>query len=838
MAWDPKSPEPVELPAGLAGMVAHENRLLNDPTELLSAEGVAMDDLLIRKEPGLAAYDTSGIVTVPGFGGTLSANVDVWAASLLVFESTTTPSFVKSLTSGTANVVSPATSGTIVLTVPVGGVPAGDLVVVAVSLNEDDIASAMTVTDTAGNTYTAFGDVTPPTLLAVFYSRLVTPLVAGNSITVGFTGLTTADQTVNVVAVADQFTGVTSSSPAATASVTTGTGTAVSIAVSTSVDLPALAVVSVGNTGNGGSGATVTLSAGSGYAKHTEAGNGGAALNVDDRAVRNASGVFATTAEIITLVDWYSDAITTPSGTVTTTAGSTTVTGSGTTFTSHAPGDRIVVNNETRIIETITSNTVLNTTTEWLVSNAGAAYSIRVGNRLITATSGGNLFKEKPTSLTTGDIDAVTLKSGLNLSARPGFFVKGGKEAAALNRKLFYFNGVDPVQVLSGDGTSTTSVATPPVDWSASANQGQQPIGGVIHQNRLVAFGNLNDPHRAYFSDPDDHEDFTSAEAIDIRFRSDIGDRIYSGLAYQGILFFWKYPRGIFYLDDTSFTATDWLIRPKSESLGCAPSPYAALSIDDDVLFIDPNAHFHLLSAVDVLGGARASDLIIRLGLSRWIRENVNLKRLDLTVSYWYPQKKLAVFHVPGAGDNENTLTLKFDFSGRERELPMKFSFSRRDSAAAAAVRRASDGGPESPVIGEGAFVYLADQEERTKNGLGYTMRYRIPNLDLSHVAPELRTAKKLPEHLELLMEPVAAGTLTVTIYVDGTPTETLTFDATKTRDKQKLHVGAGWTISASVENSVAGEDCKVLSHLWYFKLGDESYSYGERSTALGDAGA
>lgn len=837
MAWDPKNPEPVELPAGLAGMVAHENRLLNQPTELLSAEGVAMDDLLIRKEPGLAAYDTAGIVTVPGFSGTLSAAVDAWTAHLMVFSSTTTPSYVKTLTSGTANIVSPNATGSIVLTVPAGGVPAGDLVVVSVSLNEDDLGGTVSVTDTGGNTYT--GDLNPgtPAMLFVFHTRVVTPLAAGNSITISFAGLTTTDQTVNAVAVADQFTGVTSSAPSSSAT-TSGSGTGVSLGVASSVTLPAIAIASVGNGGNGGSGATVTLTAGAGYTKRTEAGNGGAALNVDDRAVRIASSVITTAAEVIAITDWYSDAETTPAGTVSTTAGSTTVTGAGTTFTNHAPGDRIVIANETRIIETITSATVLNTTTAWVVSNTAVAYKIRVGNRLVTATSGGNLFKEKPTSLTTGDIDAVTLKSGLNLSARPGRFISAGKEAAALNRKLFYLNGVDPVQVLSGDGTSTTNIANPPADWATSANEGQQPINGVVHQNRLVLFGNLNDPHRAYFSDPDDHEDFSAGntETFDIRFRSDVGDRLFAAVSFQGILFFCKYPRGVFYLDDTSLTATEWVIRPKSESIGCAPTPYAMLSVDDDVIILDPNAHFHLLSAVDEFGGARASDVIIRLGLSRWIRENVNLKLLRLAVSYWYPQKKLAVFYLPGAGDEENTLAIKFDFSGRERDLPVKVSFSRRDTVPGAAVRRASDGGPETPVIAEGAFVYLADQEARNKNGLGYAMDYRTPNDDLAHVSPRLRTMKKLYEHLELIMEPVAAGTLTVDFYVDGVVKDTVTFDATTTRQKHALNAGHGWTYSIRVRNSAVNEDCKVLAHVLYFQAGDESYATGELSVPLGDA--
>jgi hypothetical protein len=793
-------------------MVNHENRLLSEPSELLTAAGVAMDDLYVRKEPGTVAYDTTGLSTVVSATGTLSQS-STWAAHMMTFQGSGTPAHVKSLTSGTDDATGADTTLSIALTVPAGGVPIGDLVVVVLSYNDDELTGVETVTDTGGNSYTHEEAV--GSNFHVFWSILTTALVASDTITVGVTGISASDQDVNAVAVADQFTGVTSLLSEASA---TGTGTAVAVGPTAAVSaFPVLSIFSAYTDQT-----STTLAAGSDFTKRTEVFNNNATLAVDDRGARIASRVDLESPTIIGLFDWYSDVETTPAGTVTTVSGSTTVTGSGTTFTNHAPGDRIVVGNETRIISSIASATSLTTTQAFLTASAGAAYKIRVGNRIITATTNGNIFKEKPLTLTTGNLDAVTLVSGLNRAARPGKFVAGGKEAAAVNRKLFYFNGVDPVQVLSGDGTTMAAITTPPADWSATANEGQQPISGLIHENRLIAWGNLNDPHRAYASDPDDHEDFTSAATLSLRFRSDIGDRIWCAASFQGIFFVWKYPRGIFYLDDTDTDTSNWVVRAKSEAIGCAPSPYAALPIDDDVLFIAADGTFHLLTAVDALGGTRASDITRKLGLNKWIRENVDLTRLNQILSVWYPQKKLAVFTVPSLGSEVNDLTLKFDFSGVERGLPLKFSYSTRDVADGLAIRRAPQGGPETPIIGQAAFVFLMDQEDRNANGVAYTGQYQTPHLDFSHIDPGLRDKRKLYEHLELLMEPVAAGTLTVEVYVDGTLRQTLSYDATRQRQSKRLNVGDGFTISLRVTNSTLDEDFKVLSHLVYYKAGNE----------------
>jgi len=831
MAWDPKYPPAAQLPAGLAGMVAHENRLLSEPTELLDAKGVTFEDIHVRKEAGSALYDSGALTFSSEFNGTFSMAVD-WFGYLATFKGTTGAAFVKAW-STTGAVASPGTTITLTLTVPAGGVPAGNLLVVSQS-NNDSGACTVSVTDTGGNTYTEIHQ-TILREITVWFVRVVTPLAAGNTVTISLSGLTTGGTTVEAAAAVAEFTGI-ATSPFDQEATNPGPdsaefGTAVAVGPTPAVAVPpapstpvlsVAVIVSFEEPGNH------ALTPGSNFTLHVEVGTTAAVLPNDDRTINVASRIDSVAPRITAIYDWYSDAERTPGGgsTISLTSGSTTVNrAGGDTFASLASGDRIQAMNETRIIDTVVSTTQLTTTEPWSFTTAATAYKTRPGNRLITATSAGNLFKEKPSSLTAGNIDDTTLQGSMATEV-PGRFISGGKEAAAVNRKLFFYNGTDPIQVLSGDGTTTTDVATPATDWGTVTNPSTQPINGVIHLDRHLAWGNLNDPHRVYLSDPDDHEDFATVDvSFSLRFRSDVGDRIWTGASFQGVFFAFKYPRGVFYLDDTDLDVANWAVRTKSEAVGCAPCQYAVLPMDDDVLFMDPNAHFHLLSAVDALGGTRASDLTLRLGQQKWTRDNVNLKQLRWARSFWYPQKKLAVFYVPPTGSSRPSLAIKLDFSGVERGLPVRFSYSTRDIGDGVATRRTSDGSQERPVLAEGTSIYLLDQDARTRAGAAYTGQYQLPHLDLSHIDPSLRWRRKLFEHLELVMEPVAAGTLTVDVYVDGTVKQTLSFDATQKRQRKKLNVGDGYTISVRVTNSTASEDFKVLSHLVYFKVGNEDQS-------------
>lgn len=139
----------------------------------------------------------------------------------------------------------------------------------------------------------------------------------------------------------------------------------------------------------------------------------------------------------------------------------------------------------------------------------------------------GKLYKDDGA----GDLDAVTLKSGLSTTAR-GFFAAGGQEAAAANRKLFFSNTVDAVQVLSGDGATTADMTAPPADWSLN----NRPLWLGLHRNRLCGMGNANRPHHLYLSLATNHEDFTTTP-LDFLVYPGVGQRLTAGVEFRGRLF-------------------------------------------------------------------------------------------------------------------------------------------------------------------------------------------------------------------------------------------------------------------------------------------------------------
>lgn len=196
---------------------------------------------------------------------------------------------------------------------------------------------------------------------------------------------------------------------------------------------------------------------------------------------------------------------------------------------------------------------------------------------------------------------ATTLKNyggALNEGHMPSF-VEGGKETAASNRKLFLFVKDQVVQVLSGDGAAMANIATPPADW-AGANQ---PICGAIHEGRLWGAGNPNDPNRVYYSTTGNHEDFTGAGSGSLSIFPGEGQQIFNLVSYRGLLLVFKYPKGIYFVDTSDPTITNWKIKRVTLDAGCMTSPRAVAAVDENIVFMDSDSNIWALSASQNLGG-------------------------------------------------------------------------------------------------------------------------------------------------------------------------------------------------------------------------------------------
>ena len=357
---------------------------------------------------------------------------------------------------------------------------------------------------------------------------------------------------------------------------------------------------------------------------------------------------------------------------------------------------------------------------------------------------------------------APILKTGLVVSlATVPVFVEAGKEAAAQARKLFLFTGTNAVQVLSGDGGSTTNISTPPSDWSGT----NQPTFGAVHENRLWAGGNANDPHRLYYPGTASHEDFSAGGSFAI-YPTD-GGKVVGALSFKGLLIVWKWPRGIYYIDTTDPTIANWKVRRISREIG-GVSPLGMVAIENDVLFMDGNGNIHAISAVDEFGnlGMRAfSDMH---EMKEFVSATFRRQYLPRIKAVFYADQRQVIFAMPGMGSiGAMDSYLFIDFN--RPDLP-RFLFGSRDSCNALWLRRDGNG-ILRPMIGDtSGFVYQLDQDARTKNGANYVASWRTADYDFGEPG-----RRKVGVNALFVMRPVLAGSMTVRVQWDDFIADTIT---------------------------------------------------------------
>jgi hypothetical protein len=230
---------------------------------------------------------------------------------------------------------------------------------------------------------------------------------------------------------------------------------------------------------------------------------------------------------------------------------------------------------------------------------------------VVVFTSNGKLLKDNGAG-----VFSTTLATGLTASDNV-VFVEGGKEGAALNRKLFIFTGSNPVKVLSGGASTVTNLATPPADWSSN-----YPTSGFVFEGRLCGFGNNNDPHRLYFSTATNHEDFTGTGSFTLSIFPGEGERLSAAIPVQNGVLLFKYPRGIYFLDATNPVTTNWRVYKVSSKLG-TPSQKCAVDIGKGIVFIDSSG-FPYFVARDTSGSFVFSNIAEANSIKSFIKKELN----------------------------------------------------------------------------------------------------------------------------------------------------------------------------------------------------------------------
>jgi len=460
--------------------------------------------------------------------------------------------------------------------------------------------------------------------------------------------------------------------------------------------------------------------------------------------------------------------------------------------------------------------------------------------RMIVLGSNGALYKDDGSATF-----PVTLKTGMIVSGGPisthavvTVFVEGGKEAAALDRKLFLFTGRNPVQVLTADSATTHDLATPVSDWSGP----NQPLAGALHEDRLWGAGNANDAHRWYYSSPDNHESMTGTGSGTVPVFPGEGDGIVAGVSFKKLLVTWKRPRGVYYVDTQSPDVNDWKPVRLSLSVDIA-SPRAWCQIEDDILFMDSQGTIHALSAVQEYGNIGTSNLSQAWELDAYAREQFNIGVGFAAVrALYYPAKREAFWCLPGLGSTANNRRLVLHRRDEGVVLPR---VSGRDICVSTWLRR-DPAGIQRPMIGDTTgTIWALDQAGRTKDGEGYEARAATGPLDFGYADPQLASKRKNGQFLEVFYEPRGDWPLFFDVYWDERRAQTIAINMGPAgnavlgvtfilgtarlgtnqgvRSIRRRLVGSGRRLQLVARNAVAGQDFSIVHVRVHCTVGDEA---------------
>ena len=435
--------------------------------------------------------------------------------------------------------------------------------------------------------------------------------------------------------------------------------------------------------------------------------------------------------------------------------------------------------------------------------------------RRVIATSDGKLFKDDLTGAF-----ATTLKSGLDTSRVTTFFAQGGLESTGRARLLFCMNGYDKVQVLSGDGATTSDLGTPPADWNAAAkgplfmfrmmtSAGELMLGGGTPTNQDLLYG----------SSVADHTIWTGT-VLGFNVYPGLGRRLVAGGQAFGRAFLWKYPRGIFWIDESAAAVTGWFAKPAHYQMGAAPTPWSVVQVTDGpVAFMSQNGHIILMEETSgTLSGVSFVDLTDRnnLNLVDAIDTNFNKGRLDRSGLHWDNEKKQLVALYAATGATAETRQLVIDFNDRDR---LRGEITTKDTRESMWFEQDSNGILQ-PRFGDNAgFVWNGNQTTRTVDGAAYSYVLQTAPPDFSDIEPGY-AARKAFYRLHLEYEPVGNFDVSAGVLIDGVLKGTVTFNMGT----------AGSVLPFTLPGTLGGSEVRRR----YKDIGGDGYHFSLKFTETG----
>lgn len=419
------------------------------------------------------------------------------------------------------------------------------------------------------------------------------------------------------------------------------------------------------------------------------------------------------------------------------------------------------------------------------------------------------------------------LPGELNTLGNPYWVVN----TAANTFQVSTFQGGSAVNITSnGTGTTTVHRSTQALDWMDDAFS---PRWGFMHRSRMIV-GGATAPHAVYTSALNNHSDFLNSGTLYDEVYPGEGEMIVGGISWRERAYLFKYPAGIYRLDDSSLDTADWGWKRVSRYVG-AVSHASIVEADDEVYFVSPDGFIHTLSSVQEYGDVQSS-AVKGLEIGPYIRTYTDFSKLPLTqtsawVNYptikatYYAKKKKVFFafspnpNVPsGRGFPVNKVLLGIDLhrsnpgGGLREYQPF---VSTRDECESLAIYR--DPGTAEQVLLAGAsngFIYKLDQSARSKDSAGYMARF-----ETKAFRPYNNDQNANMKELEVVFaDGSSQNEVVIKVYLNGTLATTKTL--TDSNRFMRLY-GDAITVKIVGENDTINSSFSIAKIIVRFKPGN-----------------
>ena len=345
--------------------------------------------------------------------------------------------------------------------------------------------------------------------------------------------------------------------------------------------------------------------------------------------------------------------------------------------------------------------------------------------------------------------------------------VVGGEEEAGDAKKLFIFTGNNPVQVISGDGTTRADIANGATDWSGR----NHPFFGIIHGNRLHAFGNRNNPHRDYISLDTNHEDFTGTPLTQ-QVEPGVSERLMTAMVYKKRLFYGKYPLGVFMLNDTDATIANWTVLRTHKSFGFA-SPQSVVDVLDDIAVANNYGGITSVAAAERTDDIKTADIFSRARVQKFLNSEISKTGLLERDMIYNPDNRNVYVIYRSKGNYVTDRICRIDFNRQEPII----TWSDKDQANCFGSIQDVNRVGEIAYGSDDGYIYLMDKKDFNVGGNAYNGLFWTPYMDFGTSDLGLSEKVKSFEHLEVIYEPTGTFDLSVDVYIDLIYSQTVVFE-------------------------------------------------------------